>query len=174
MIHAQKIDCLLVRAAGAMQLDRWTWYVAIGAEHATVAFLGLEQGMAGCAFVEPLAGIRGHGFLLSMAAVRAGDRGVGDVISLHLDVPFASKCTRLVWETDWRGGGVASRLLGRQRGVTLCVASVFSVWTRLLTVPYAITMVRDPSTWACPAGRCEESLERGRYANDQSVDSQAA
>ena len=58
-----------------MLLDRRTGHRAVGTEHAAIAGLGLEQDVAALAFVEPLAGIGGHGLGFDMTALRAGQRG---------------------------------------------------------------------------------------------------
>ena len=73
--------------AGVALLYRRAWDVSVGAVNATVARLGLEHGMAGLAFIEPLACIRRHGLPLPVAAFRAGKRRFGDHGFRHID-PF--------------------------------------------------------------------------------------
>lgn len=65
-------------AATARLLDRRAFHRAKRTKHTTVTRLGAQQGFASCAFVEPLAGIGGHGFLSGKPAVRAGDYGFQD------------------------------------------------------------------------------------------------
>lgn len=59
-------------ATAPLILDRRAGHGTVGAEHAAVARLGLEQRVAAFALVEPLAGVGGHGFGLDVAAQRAG------------------------------------------------------------------------------------------------------
>lgn len=66
-----------------MFLNRRTGYRAIGTEHAAIARLRLQQYVAALAFIEPLAGVGGHGFGLDVAAVRAGQRGLQDGFGTH-------------------------------------------------------------------------------------------
>ena len=60
-------------AGTAALLDRRTGNGAVGAEYATVAFFGFEQGRASFAFVKPLASIRGHGLGLPVTTFRTGN-----------------------------------------------------------------------------------------------------
>ena len=80
--------------AGVALLYRRAWDVSVGAVNATVARLGLEHGMAGLAFIEPLACIRRHGLPLPVAAFRAGKRRFGDHGFRHID-PFEQLGCRL-------------------------------------------------------------------------------
>ena len=59
----------LLPAAAALLLDGGTLHRAKGTEHAAVARLGTQQGLAVAALVVELAGVRGHGLLLGKAAV---------------------------------------------------------------------------------------------------------
>jgi len=65
-------------AAIPLLLDGGTSDRAIGTKHATVALLGLEQGLATNTLVIELARIRRHRFLLLKPAVRAGDDRLQD------------------------------------------------------------------------------------------------
>lgn len=60
-------------ACRAIRLDRRTLIRPVGAEHAAVACLGTQHRLAVLALVEPLAGVGRHGFLLRVAALRAGE-----------------------------------------------------------------------------------------------------
>src|SRR5271169_2538909 len=62
-------------AAGAL-LDGRAGHRPVGAEHAAVAGLGPQQGMTVPAFIEILASVGGHCFLVLLTAVRAGDDGL--------------------------------------------------------------------------------------------------
>lgn len=70
----------------ALDLDRRTGHITIGAEHAAVAGQGFQQAVARLAFVEPLTGVGGHGFGLGMAAVRAGQGGLQDGAGSHAPI----------------------------------------------------------------------------------------
>ena len=59
-------------------LDGRARYRRVGAEDAAVPGLRLEHRVALLAFVEPLAGVRGHGLRLDVAARRASQRGFED------------------------------------------------------------------------------------------------
>ena len=64
-------------------LNRWTLHCSKATEDATVAFQWLEQGLAGAALVEPLAGIRWHCFLLARATGRARNHALQQQIICH-------------------------------------------------------------------------------------------
>jgi hypothetical protein len=67
-------------AAFPFQLYRRAGHGAIGAEHAAVARLWLQQRMAMLALVEPLAGIGRHRLCLDETALGTGQRGLeGDI-----------------------------------------------------------------------------------------------
>src|SRR5579883_2992776 len=59
-------------ATAALLLNRRTFYRTERTEHAAVARIRPQQGFAAFAFVEELAGIRRHDFLLDEAAMRTG------------------------------------------------------------------------------------------------------
>lgn len=54
-------------------LYRRTGDAAIGAKYAAITFFGFEKDTAALAIVEPLAGIRGHGFGFPVTAFRAAN-----------------------------------------------------------------------------------------------------
>src|SRR5262245_7625970 len=64
----------LAAIVGAALLDRRTGHRPVGAEHAAVTVLGLEQLAARRALVEILAGIGAHRLGLRRPAIRAGQR----------------------------------------------------------------------------------------------------
>lgn len=64
-------------------LDRRTGHRAVGTEHAAIAGFGLQQDVAALAFVEPLAGVGGHGLGLDVAALGAGQGGLQDGLGTH-------------------------------------------------------------------------------------------
>lgn len=53
---------------------------SVGAEHAAIALLGAQHRFAPAAFVEELAGVRGHGFRLGESAARTGQNGFGSYV----------------------------------------------------------------------------------------------
>ena len=61
-------------------LDRRTRNRAVRTVNAAVTRFGLEHGVAMLALVEPLAGVRGHGLGLGMAARRARQGRFEDVV----------------------------------------------------------------------------------------------
>ena len=65
-------------AAPTLLLDRRAWHRSERTEHAAIARLWTQQRMAGRALVVELASVRGHGFLLCVAAVRTGQHGFED------------------------------------------------------------------------------------------------
>ena len=70
----------------AIFLHRGAGHRAVGAVHTAIAGLGPQDGMAGLAFIEPLAGIRGHALGFAVAALRTRQDGVQDHFS-HLAAP---------------------------------------------------------------------------------------
>jgi len=73
-----RTDASAWAAAIPMLLNRRALHRTEGAEDAAVTRLGAQHRSAVAAFVEKLAGIRGHGFLLGEAAIRAGQDGFED------------------------------------------------------------------------------------------------
>src|SRR5216684_6954644 len=64
--------------AAALLLNGWAGYGSVGAEHAAIACLRLEQRFAMGALIEILACVRRHDLLPCMAAARAGQHGPQD------------------------------------------------------------------------------------------------
>ena len=62
--------------AAALLLDRWTGHRSVGTEHAAVARLGFEQGLAARALIKVLARVRRHALLSLLPANRAGEYGL--------------------------------------------------------------------------------------------------
>jgi hypothetical protein len=60
-------------ATRAASLNRRTFHTAVGTEDAAVTWLWLEQSLAGPTLVEPLAGVRGHGFSFFVPTGGTGD-----------------------------------------------------------------------------------------------------
>lgn len=54
-----------------MLLNGWAFNRTVRAKHAAITLLRFEQGAAGLAIIEKLAGIGRHGFRFGMPAVRA-------------------------------------------------------------------------------------------------------
>jgi len=77
-----------------MLLNWRATYRAVGAEDAAVAGLGTQHRSAVAAFIEELAGIRGHGFLLGETAIRAGQHGLEDD-GVHLGVNYMPMPARI-------------------------------------------------------------------------------
>ena len=82
-----------------MGLDRRTGYRAVGAENAAITRFWFEERAAALALVKPLAGIRRHGLVLRMPAMRTGNRAIKNrrpafgvqAISLGLDPRAAGR-----------------------------------------------------------------------------------
>jgi hypothetical protein len=73
-------------AAGMVLLYRRARHVTVGTVNAAIARLGPEHGMAGLAFIEPLACVRRHGLPFAVAACRTGDGRFGDDGLCHPDL----------------------------------------------------------------------------------------
>ena len=63
-------------AAGASLLDRRAGHVCIGTVDAAIARHWLQKNPAALAIIEPLAGIRRHGFSFTMPAFWTGNDGI--------------------------------------------------------------------------------------------------
>lgn len=81
LAHCAGVPCSLAhsfrRTAGdGLFLNGWALHGSIGTKHTTLPRFGFQQGAASHAFIEPLARINGHGFLLRVSAFRADNRGL--------------------------------------------------------------------------------------------------
>jgi hypothetical protein len=84
----------------SLLLNRRTRHRAERAEHAAVAQLRAQQRVAGRALVVELAGVGGHGFLLGMATVRAGQHRLEDE-GAHRGVNSARWTDSQRWSWPW-------------------------------------------------------------------------
>lgn len=64
-------------------LSGWTFVRAIRAKNAAVAWLGSQFGVARCTFIEKLAEIGWHDFVLLESTLRAGDSRLQDWYDMH-------------------------------------------------------------------------------------------
>lgn len=65
-------------ATSSTDLDRRARHRAVRAVHAAIAWFGFQHGVAGFAFVKPLAGVGRHDFGFAVAALRTSQGRIRD------------------------------------------------------------------------------------------------
>jgi len=101
---------------------------AIGAKHTAVPRLWAKQGLAGLAFVKPLASVGGHRFFLAVSALGTGERRLKHDFT-HVPTPF------LV--VDGKAASAAALAIA-------CLAILLAL-NDIVAAVLAITLAHDPS-----------------------------